>query len=103
MVSVVIFVQVKSAKKDDYTPWSTGNVMYRYSKDGIYTYILRANDIEGHNNYKDSWVRYQLVATDKNGKEIGRTQIYPQSIQLAPCMCYEPLLGCPIDTPKPKK
>lgn len=99
VISVVIFVQIKSAKKEDYTPWSTGNVMYKYN-DGTYTYILKANDIEGHNHYKDSWVRYQLVATDIDGKEIGRTRIYTQSIQLAPCMCYEPLLGCPIETPR---
>jgi hypothetical protein len=99
VVSVVIFVQLKSVKMDDYTPWSSGNVMYKYN-DGTYTYILKANDIEGHNHYRDSWVRYQLVATDKDGKEIGRTRIYAQSIQLAPCMCYEPLLGCPLEMPR---
>lgn len=100
VVSVVIFVQLKSAKEDDYTPWSSGNVMYKY-RGGLYTYILRANEIDGHKNYKDSYVRYQLVATDKDGGEVGRTQIYTQSIVLSPCMCYEPLLGCPIETARP--
>jgi hypothetical protein len=69
---------------------------------GLFSAVLTANDIDGHNNYKDSWVRYQLVATDKNGKEIGRTKIYPESIALSPCMCFEPLKGCPIDTPRAK-
>lgn len=102
VISVVIFMQVKSAKKEDYTPWTSGNVMYRF-KDDTYTYIMRANDVEGHNHYRDSWVRYQLVATDKNGEEIGRTRIYTQSIQMAPCMCYEPLKGCPVETPRPTR
>lgn len=103
VTSVVVFVQVKSTKEDDYTPWSSGNVMYN-NGNGSFTYKLEANEIEGHNHYKESWVRYQLVATDIDGEEVGRTQIYTESILLSPCMCYEPLApgGCPIEPPKAK-
>lgn len=100
--SVVIFVQVKSAKEEDYTPWTTGDVMFN-NGDGNFSYKLQANEIEGHNHYKNSWVRFQLVATDKLGGEIGRTRIYAENVALSPCMCLEPLKGCPILTPtKPK-
>ncbi len=85
IVSVVIFVRLKSAKKEDYTPWSTGDVMF-YRGDGVFSYTLVGSEIEGHNDYKDSWVYFQLVATDDKGYDIGRTTIFTNSISLSPCM-----------------
>lgn len=83
--SVVIFVQVKSATKEDYTPWTTGNVMQRKSG-GVFTYTLTANTTYGHNHYKSSFIRFQLVATNDMGEVIGRTKIFPNEIALSPCM-----------------
>lgn len=99
VASVVIFVQVKSAEEEDYTPWTTGDVMFNY-RDGTFSYILQASEIEGHNNYKNSWVNLQLVATNDEGREVGRTKIYNELVAMSPCMCLEPLKGCPIVTPK---
>ena len=101
VVSVVIFMQVKSMKEEDYTPWTSGNVMFNH-RDGTFSYSAVGSEIEGHNHYKNSWVRFQLVATDDKGEEIGRTRIYTEVIDLSPCMCYKPLApgGCPIVTPK---
>jgi hypothetical protein len=82
--SVVIFVRTKSLKKEDYTPWTTGDVMHSH-RNGTYSYTLVGSNIEGHNHYKDSWVFFQLVATDVKGKEIGRTMIFTNSISLSPC------------------
>jgi hypothetical protein len=98
VASVVIFVQVKSAEDEDYTPWTSGDVMYNYF-DGTFSYTLQATEINGHNHYKKSWVRMQLVATNIKGEEVGRTRIIPEVASLEPCMCYEPLKGCPIPTP----
>lgn len=98
VASVVIFVQVKSAEDEDYTPWTSGDVMYNYF-DGTFSYTLQATEINGHNHYKKSWVRMQLVATNIKGEEVGRTRIIPEVTSLEPCMCYEPLKGCPIPTP----
>jgi hypothetical protein len=83
--SVVIFVRVKSAREEDYTPWTTGDAMHDH-RNGTYSYILRAVEINGHNHYKDSWVHFQLVATNVEGEVVGRTQIYTESIHLSPCM-----------------
>lgn len=85
VLSVVIFVRVKSAKKEDYTPWTRGDVMFRYP-DGKFTYTLKANTTYGHNHYKNSWVIFQLVATNVKGEEVGRTQIFTESIAMSPCM-----------------
>ncbi len=82
--SVVIFVRVKSLLKEDYTPWTNGDVMTRHG-DGTFSYTLVGINIEGHNHYKASWVFFQLVATDEAGEIIGRTMIYPDSISLFPC------------------
>ncbi len=82
--SVVIFVQVKSAIKEDYTPWTIGNVMQRRG-DGSFSYSLSANTTRGHNHYKNSWILFQLVATDDIGGVIGRTKIYTNEIALSPC------------------
>jgi hypothetical protein len=83
--SVIIFVQVKAANKEDSTPWTTGNSMQNHGN-GTFTYWLSANTTEGHNHYKNSWIRFQLVATNDMGEAIGRTQIYTNEIALSPCM-----------------
>jgi len=82
--SVIIFVQVKSAIKEDYTPWSSGNSMQR-NKDGTFSYTLSANTTRGHNHYKRSYIYFQLVATDWDGEVVGRTKIYKDEIALSPC------------------
>jgi hypothetical protein len=83
--SVIIFVRVKSATKEDYTPWTTGNTMQKHS-DGTFSYNLAANSTRGHNHYKNSWIMFELVATNEKGQEVGRTMIYPNAISLSPCM-----------------
>ena len=82
--SVIIFVRVKSAKKEDYTPWTTGNAM-NSNGNGEYSEVLRGIEIEGHNHYLNSWVIFQLVATNIEGKEVGRTMVYDHAIALSPC------------------
>lgn len=51
VASIVIFVQLRSFFKEDYTPWSTGDIMFD-NRDGAFTYTLKANEIEGHNHYQ---------------------------------------------------
>lgn len=82
--SVVLFTYVRSARRDDSTPWTEGNVMHDH-RDGSYTYLMYGSEVEGHNHYKDSWIVFQLVITDIEGNEVGRTRIYDQAIALSPC------------------
>jgi len=83
--SVIIFVQVKALKKDDYTPWTTGDAMSSH-RDGTFSYVLSANHIYGRNHYQKSWVFLQMVATNKKGQEVGRTLVFRDLIALSPCM-----------------
>ncbi len=97
---VIIFMRVKSAADEDYTPWTSGNIMYN-NRDGTFTYIAVGSEIEGHNHYKKGFVYFQLVAVDDEGKEIGRTKIYENAFSLSPCPCLTPITGCPLPTKKP--
>jgi hypothetical protein len=83
--SVIIFVQVKSAKEEDYTPWTTGDAMHNH-RDGTFSYDLGANHIYGRNHYQKSWVFLQMVAVNDKGEEVGRTLIFRDLIALSPCM-----------------
>ena len=55
-------------------------------KEGTFSYTLVGSNIEGHNHFKESWVMYQLVATNFDGEGIGSTSVFPNSIALSPCM-----------------
>lgn len=98
--SVIYFLRVKDFKEEDYTPWTNGDVMLDRGQ-GEFTITLVGTNIYGHNHYSRSWVYFQLVATNLQGEEIGRTRIYEKAFDLAPCPCLTPLTGCPIVTPRP--
>lgn len=100
VVSVVIFVRVRDIEKEDYTPWTTGDVMLDRGQ-GEFTHTLIGSEIEGHNHYLRSWVYFQLIATNIEGEEIGRTRVYEKAFDMYPCPCLTPLTGCPITTSKP--
>lgn len=100
--SVVYFLRVKDFKEEDYTPWTNGDIMVNRGQ-GEFTIVLKGTNIYGHNHYSRSWVYFQLVATDIEGEEIGRTKIYEKAFDMAPCPCLTPLTGCPYATPTPRK
>jgi hypothetical protein len=93
-------MRVKDIKDEDYTPWTNGDVMLNRGQ-GVFTRTLVGTEIYGHNHYLRSWVYFQLVATNIEGEEIGRTNVYEKAFEMYPCPCLTPLKGCPINTPKP--
>lgn len=97
---VIIFMRIKSATEEDYTPWTNGNIMYN-NRDGSFTYIAIGSEIEGHNHYKKGLFYFQLVAVDDEGEEVGRTKIYENAFSISPCPCLTPITGCPLPTSKP--
>ncbi|MCQ3937268.1 MAG: hypothetical protein DPW18_09500 [Chloroflexi bacterium] len=94
VTSVIIFTRVKSAEKEDSTPWTSGNVMLDHGN-GTFTYRMIGSEVEGHNHYLRSWVHFQLVATNVEGEEVGRTRVFTDMISLFPCLCLDPTTGCP--------
>ena len=98
--SVILFMRVKDIEKEDYTPWTSGAVMLNRGQ-GEFTYNLIGSKIKGHDHYLRSWVYFQLVATNIEGQEIGRTRIYEKAFDMYPCPCLTPLTGCPVATKIP--
>lgn len=98
--SVLIFVRVKDFKEEDYTPWTTGEVMLDRGQ-GEFTKVLYGSKIRGHNHYLRAWGYFQLVATNIEGEVIGRSRVFEKAFDMYPCPCLTPITGCPIDTPKP--
>jgi hypothetical protein len=101
VAGVIIFMRVKSLLEEDYTEWTSGNVMYN-NRDGTFTYVAVGSEIEGHNHYKKSAIYFQLVAVDDKGEEVGRTRVYEGLVTMQPCPCLTPITGCPVPTAKPK-
>ncbi|MBK6791285.1 MAG: hypothetical protein IPG80_01800 [Anaerolineales bacterium] len=99
--SVLIFTRVKDIKDEDYTPWTNGNVMLDRGQ-GEFTHKIIGSELDGHDHYLRSWVYFQLVATNIEGEEIGRSKIFEKAFEMYPCPCLTPLKGCPVTTPKPK-
>ena len=98
--SVIIFVRVKDILEDDSTPWTSGAIMLNRGQ-GEFTYKMIGSEIYGHDHYLRSWVYFQLVATNIEGEEIGRTRVYEKAFDMYPCPCLTPLTGCPVVTPRP--
>jgi hypothetical protein len=82
--SVVLFVRLMDTESPDTTPWSKGAAMDNPDY-GVFTYLLRANSVPERKAYMKAWVFYQLVATDLEGKAIGRTRVFTNSLVIGPC------------------
>jgi hypothetical protein len=100
--SVIIFVRTKDIQEEDYTPWTSGAIMLNRGQ-GEFTYNMVGSEVYGHDHYLRSWVYFQLVATNIEGEEIGRTRVYEKAFDMYPCPCLTPLTGCPVTSIPTKK
>jgi hypothetical protein len=83
VTTVYLFFRLKSAKKEDTTPWS-GTVTDN-NGNGTFTYTLYANMIPHRKDYMKAWFQYQFVAENEKEVVVGRTRIYEKSLTLEPC------------------
>ncbi len=84
---VAFFMRLRSKSSGNTTGWDIGTVMQPVS-DGLYTLTLDADDLhkqEPYSYYKDSWVEFQLVATNAYGREVARTAKVTDQLSLSPC------------------
>lgn len=63
--------------------WSSGEMIK--DEKGSFSYTVTAQSIRKYIHFRNAWLEYQLVAYDKNFKEITRTQIYERSMSLILC------------------
>ncbi len=91
--SVTLFVRLRRLTSKNFTEWNKGMGMEPVGSDGMWSYDLNANSIDGHQYFRRGWVWYQIVAIGANKVEIARTRIYMDLIKLEPCMCMTPPCG----------
>jgi hypothetical protein len=78
--SVVLFFHIKdktTGAHPDYTPVAMSPL-----GNGVFSYVVKAVDVPSHALYVDAWLQYQFVATDRAGKNVGRTEVYPQEVTI---------------------
>jgi len=84
---VSFFIRLRSKSSGNDSGWDGGTVMQPVS-DGLYNLTLNADDLHGDEVYKyynDSWIEFQLVATDSRTIEVGRTEKIVDQLSLSPC------------------
>lgn len=71
---VVLFVRFADKESAAYTKWDSGRAMSK-KDDDLYSVTLTSTKIPNYNAYEFAVLRYQLVAQDKDGNSIARTEV----------------------------
>jgi hypothetical protein len=81
--SAVLFIRLHYKTAGDRTGWNDGFAMKPLN--GKFIYDLKASAIPDFNKYKDpvAWVQFQLVAIDKSGTIIGRSEVFTDKLTLS--------------------
>lgn len=80
---VLLFARFKSKKAARTGKW-TSIPMTSFGA-GTFIHDLSSNEIKDDAYFESSWIEYQIVSTDKNGREIGRTDIFKERLTMLEC------------------
>jgi hypothetical protein len=81
---VVLFVRFKSKQTGTTSEW-TSIGMQPIGIPGFYAHELVPQEMKAINLFENAWVQYQIVATDANSSEVGRTDIFGERLTLLEC------------------
>jgi len=91
---VVLFVRFKSITTGATSEWTS--ITMDNLGAGTFTHTLVPDEMKALASFENPWVQYQLVATDGNRKEVGRTQKFDEVLRLKSCDLLTP---APTATP----
>lgn len=82
---VLLFTRLRE-KKDTLlvTDWNAGAIMVK-ADNGSYNYTLHTWNMDQYYWFRDAYLEYQLVSTDKDLNVIARTQVYDRNLSLVMC------------------
>jgi hypothetical protein len=80
---VVLFVRFKSKLTGNTSEWTSIGMQSLGA--GTYTHDLKADEMKADNVFENAWVEYQLVATNLDAREKGRTAIFSEKLTLLEC------------------
>ncbi|MCA2001313.1 MAG: hypothetical protein LDL51_05575 [Chloroflexi bacterium] len=81
---VVLFVRFKSKQSGVTSEWTS--ITMETNGIGTFTHELFPLEMKAVDGFENAWVQYQLVATDSNSKQIGRTGIFDERLSLLNCV-----------------
>ena len=81
---VTLFVRFKSKQTDVKSEWTS--IPMQTIGAGTFTHDLISSEMKAVDSFKNAWVQYQLVATDVNSEQIGRTEVFSERLTLWECV-----------------
>jgi hypothetical protein len=80
---VVLFVRFKSKLTGNTSEWTS--IGMQSLSAGTYSHVLRSDEMKDDDLFKNAWVEYQMVATNLDAREKGRTAIFSEKLTLLDC------------------
>jgi hypothetical protein len=80
---VVLFVRFKSKRSEVTSEWTSITMDTKGA--GTFIHELTSDEMKGVASFQNPWVQYQLVTTQANTREIGRTDIFSERLALLEC------------------
>jgi hypothetical protein len=80
---VVLFVRFKSKRSGVTSEWTS--IKMDNLGAGTFAHELTSEEMKGLAAFQNAWVQYQLVTTQSNTNELGRTDIFSERLTLLEC------------------
>ena len=82
---VLLFTRLREKKNTlEATDWNAGAIMVK-ADNGSYNYTIHTWNLDQYYYFRDAWLEYQLVSTDKDLNVIARSPIYDRNTSLVMC------------------
>ncbi|HJS17101.1 MAG TPA: hypothetical protein VJ785_00020 [Anaerolineales bacterium] len=82
---VLLFTRLREKKNTlEATDWNAGAIMTK-ADNGSYNYTLHTWNMDQYYYFRDAYLEYQLVSTDKDLNVIARTPVYDRNLSLVMC------------------
>jgi hypothetical protein len=81
---VTLFVRFKSKQTGVKSEWTS--ILMQNIGAGTFTHDLVASEMKAVDSFKNPWVQYQIVSTDSNAKQIGKTEVFSERLTLWECV-----------------
>ncbi|MDK2980278.1 MAG: hypothetical protein PWQ55_625 [Chloroflexota bacterium] len=72
--ALILFIRFADKESSAFTKWDSGRAMSKKSDD-LYSVTLTSTKVTNYNAYEFAVMRYQIVAQDKAGNSIARTEV----------------------------
>jgi hypothetical protein len=82
-IFVVLFVRFKSKQTGNTSEWTS--IGMQPIGNGTFIHDLVPDEMKNTDAYKNAWVEYQLVTTNLDANELGRTAIFSEKLTLLNC------------------